>query len=408
MLIPWSRSFWCNMIDPLYFSQISLEHSLSGTIFYELESFQILFVNRLAKSHFSSETDPTPIGQSLTRYLQDTGNLDFLKTDLYYGEVTFSSSVNDFLPALVSVRIVNKDGFKMGVLSFQDLSPQKKMLRELMNKQEGLTEILEELTRKNVDLEALDKAKTKFLSLVTHELRTPLNTIVATSEILYGQIYQTEEEFKDLSRNLYLQSQHMLELVNDILDMTKLHSGKMEFYIDQGNLADILDLQKQFFTDMAREKNVEIVFEKPAQPALCYFDDVRLKQVVSNLLSNAVKFNKQDGRIVMTISEQPEFVEFSICDTGIGIPADKLDSVFNEFETIKNISNHHKGTGLGLPIVKSLVQGMGGEIRLKSIFGEGSVFYVTLPKGKILAPELYQTRIDEGFTLFDDSEDESA
>ena len=372
---------------------LSFEHSLCGMLVFDLNKKVILSANPQASLFLGNSPENSLVGREIFDFLPAAMNGETIKHD-FYGEIIISQNDGSEIPVLAAIKVVNVDNFDLGVMSFQDNSAQKKTLRDLNTKQEGLREILQELIEKNKELEKLDKAKDKFLALITHELRTPLNTIVATSEIVYNKMYDTEEEFAELSKNLYLQSNHMLELVNDILDITKIHSGKMEFYIEQGDPAEILEQQKSFFSDMAKESNVEIVFSAPEPALLCYFDVLRLRQISANLISNAIKFNKPGGKVTLALVDRDQFVEMSVSDDGIGIPQGKFDAIFNEFETIESISNHHKGTGLGLSIVKSLAIGQGGEIRVSSVVGQGSTFTVPLPKEKVLPEASYRSRSD--------------
>ena len=254
--------------------------------------------------------------------------------------------------------------------------------------------------QKNHELELLDKAKNKFLSLITHELRTPLNTIIVTSEIISTKMYSTAQEHDELSKNLLLQSQNLLELVNDILDLTKIHSGKMEFYIQQGDPFALLETQKSLFFDFAKDRKVQIEIVQPKEPLDCYFDDIHLKQIFSNLFSNAIKFNIPFGKVTVEGHDRGDFIEISFKDTGIGIAPDMLESIFNEFETIERISHHHKGTGLGLSIARSLAKGMGGEILLKSTLTKGSTFSAILPRTQVLSLDVYRHRCADSDVIF--------
>lgn len=396
------------MINEQVFFQLSHELSLSGMIFFDLDKMKIIFSNQQVVSSLCENLEDGLVGQSVFDFVAlKEMDREILKTDGFYGELTLVRHDGREFPVLASIKIKTHQNLNLGIMSFQDLSAQKKILRDLTAKHEGLTEILQELNEKNEALLKLDKAKDKFLSLISHELRTPLNTIVATSEIIYNKIYDTDEEYNELSKNLYFQSNHMLDLVNDILDMTKIHSGKMEFYVERRDPCELLEEQKSLFVDMAKENQVEIVFERPTIPLLCYFDDMRFKQIIVNLISNAIKFNKPGGKIMLSLVDKVDIIEISVTDEGLGIPNDKFESIFNEFETIESISNHHKGTGLGLSIVRSLIRGLGGNIRLESTLGHGTTFFISLPKEKVLQESVYRSREAGGVFLFDDSSEKS-
>ena len=292
------------------------------------------------------------------------------------------------------------------LLAVSDLTAQKKLRRDLEAKQQGLKESLKELVAKNDELLALDKAKDKFLALVAHELRTPLNTVVSTSELIKGG-YVEGEEMTELIDNLGSQSKFLLDLVNDILDLTKVQSGKMDYFIEEGDPRQVIQHQACIFSEMAEKSKVTIQApelepesETQAPDCLCYFDPLRLEQILGNLISNAVKFNRPGGQVILSVQSEEDFVWISIQDTGIGIPSEKLGKIFDEFETVGQISNHHKGTGLGLSIVKALIEGQGGEILVKSVAGQGTSFRFKLPRQKVLPAEVYRSRNTDGVIIF--------
>ncbi len=384
------------------FARLTLEYTLAGMIFFKPSSLTILFINNEAKEYINNDPGLKFEGLPLSHVIPSADSTTVFQQESYLGELVMRRYDGVEIPIMASVRTVTAENEKIGILSFQDISRQKKMMRELTNKHEGLRDILNELTKKNDELQKLDKAKDKFLSLVTHELRTPLNTIVVASEMLFLEMYDNKEELTDLIKNLYQQSQHMMELVNDILDMTKLQSGKTEFYISQGEPVKIIEEQVLVFSDMAEENNITLSTNFLSKDCLCYFDEVRLKQILANLISNAIKFNRPAGKVIVGLEEKEKYVWISITDTGIGIPNEKLGAIFNEFETIEDIANHHKGTGLGLPIVKSLIEGLGGEVSLTSTLGVGTTFFLKIPQDRILDEVKYRSRQSEseGFTLF--------
>ena len=148
------------------------------------------------------------------------------------------------------------------------------------------------------------------------------------------------------------------------------------------------------FESMAEANKVELKIEMPAQPMKCYFDELRLRQIVSNIVNNAIKYNKAGGHARIYFEENDELVKIFVEDTGPGIPADEFSKVFNEFETVGKVAQHHKGTGLGMPISRKLIEGMGGQLLLKSTVGVGSTFWVELPKNKVMDPSVYRPRPD--------------
>jgi CheY-like chemotaxis protein/nitrogen-specific signal transduction histidine kinase len=225
------------------------------------------------------------------------------------------------------------------------------------------------------------KVKARFLSNMSHELRTPLNAIIGTSNLLLQEEYLPSQQ--DSLSVLRHSSEHMLQLVNDILDLSKLEAGKMELDKKPFNLREFMHRVAAPFT---KSSNPNISVELNIDPQLdleVMSDDTRLQQVLNNLLSNAWKFTEK-GQIIISarvdkISRQEASVHFCVSDTGIGIPQNKIRQIFDSF-TQADIETTRKygGTGLGLAISKFLVDKMGGEISVESEPGKGSSFSFTL------------------------------
>ncbi len=294
---------------------------------------------------------------------------------------------------------LEEGGQKLLILAITDLTAQKKLRRDLEAKQEGLRQSLKELVQKNEELLALDKAKDKFLALVAHELRTPLNTVVSTSELIQGG-YVEGQELTELLNNLSSQSKFLLDLVNDILDLTKVQSGKMDYFVEWANPLEVASHQASIFAEMAEKNQVKIEVYPASTDVNCHFDPLRLEQILGNLISNAVKFNRPQGLVELRAEREGEFVCLSVKDSGLGIAPDQIGKIFDEFETVGKISHHHKGTGLGLSIVKALVEGQGGKIEVTSQQGVGTEFKIWIPCEKVLPEEFYRTRNSDGVILF--------
>jgi signal transduction histidine kinase len=392
------------MLDENVISKLMQEHSIWGVLIVEIRSRKIYFSNNKASYMLAcsiEDINSRLISEFIPAEKESLINTDFFLYDGFYGEVYLRRAQETLFPVQAHIKLVKNGDIEYSLLSFQDISVQKKMQRDMLAKNEGLNDIMKELVEKNKELLMLDKAKDKFISLVAHELRTPLTTIVSTADIIYHKIYDSEEEFKELAKNLYEQTNQMYELVNDILDLTKIQSGRLDFFISELDPSITIEKQVKIFTSMAETKSIRILFNRPQAAVLCFFDPVRLDQIVGNLISNAIKFNGSGGEVRIELALIDEEVQISIADNGIGIPENKFSAIFNEFETIENISNHHKGTGLGLPIVKRLVEAQGGKITLKSELGKGTTFFVSLPTQKILNSDLYRKRVEEsGFQLF--------
>jgi signal transduction histidine kinase len=281
------------------------------------------------------------------------------------------------------------------ILMFQDITIQKKLQRDIQAKQQEIQKAFTDLVEQNRQLKELDQAKDKFIALTSHELRTPLSAIVATAEVLVLKLYESPEQKEEFIKTIHEQGLHLMELVNDILDFAKIRAGKMDFCIEQLDLRSAIDSVKSNFDPMAAHSKVTLIVQSPDSPVLAYYDPLRMKEVVNNVISNAIKYNKKNGTVTLCLETAPNGNARIRCtDTGLGIPADKLGSVFNEFETVGHVSQHHKGTGLGMPISKKLCQSMGGDLTFESVEGSGTTFYIDLPVDKVLNEPMYNSRQD--------------
>jgi two-component system CheB/CheR fusion protein len=230
------------------------------------------------------------------------------------------------------------------------------------------------------------KSKQQFLSNMSHEIRTPLNSILGFTNVLLKTKLGVEQ--KEFVQAIKTSGTSLHQLINDILDLAKVDAGKMTFEKQPFEIRKSIKSILHSFALKTTEKNLELVRKYDSKiPSVLLGDSVRLNQIILNLISNAVKFTHK-GKIILSVkllNEDNENVtiEFAVTDTGIGIAANKIHSIFNVFEQAEtNTANFYGGTGLGLSIVKQLVEGQGGSISLKSKIGEGSTFSFILPFGK--------------------------
>ncbi|MFO7575224.1 MAG: PAS domain S-box protein [Bacteroidales bacterium] len=221
-------------------------------------------------------------------------------------------------------------------------------------------------------------AKQQFMSTMSHEIRTPLNEVIGITNLLLQS--NPREDQMDFLKTLRFSTNHLLTLVNDVLDYNKMESGKLVFEKTQFNLHDFLDEFKRSYSFRARDKKLEFVFNSdPELPAEIIGDQIRLNQILSNLLSNALKFTMQGSIIfevkVLEKAKNSVNILFSVTDTGIGIPQDMQQKVFESYSQASlDTTRKFGGTGLGLAISKKLIELMGSSITLKSTPGEGSEF----------------------------------
>lgn len=236
------------------------------------------------------------------------------------------------------------------------------------------------IERKKAEDAALSKQA--FMSTLSHEIRTPLNEVIGITNLLMQT--NPEPEQLDLLKTLRFSANHLLTLVNDVLDYSKMESGKIVFEKIQFNLNNFIDEISRSYSFKAKEKNLEFnIIKKPGVPDEIIGDPIRLNQILTNLLSNAFKFTSE-GNVTITIAEESRkgsrsTLEFRISDTGIGIPNDKLDILFESFtQASSDTTRRFGGTGLGLSICKKLVELQGGKISVESQPGKGSAFFFCL------------------------------
>ena len=243
-----------------------------------------------------------------------------------------------------------------------------------------LAAVNRELELRNREVERANQMKSQFLASMSHELRTPLNAILGFSSLLAertpGPLNEKQGRFVE---HIHRGGQHLLQLINDILDLAKIEAGRMELHPERCLISEILPEVLSLILPLATAKKIRL--ESPASGGLAVFaDPIRLKQILYNLLSNAVKFTPESGVISVAASPADKFVELSVQDTGIGIPPGELENIFNEFHQVSASTKGLKeGTGLGLAITKRFVEQHGGNIRVESELGKGSRFVILLP-----------------------------
>ncbi len=252
--------------------------------------------------------------------------------------------------------------------------------REMQNQATELNEQNRSLEAKTTEVEEANRLKSEFLSNMSHELRTPLNSIMALSRTL---IMQTKNKLTD-EENSYLEivernGTNLLQLINDILDLSKIEAGKMDVYPRQIQLNPILKLLRENIQPLAIQKGITLEVNCTNTFPDFDSDEVRLSQILTNLVSNAVKFTEK-GKVVVSAFHDEEKITIEIKDSGIGISNKNLESIFDEFRQIDGSSSRqYEGTGLGLAIVNKLIKILGGKISVSSEINKGSCFTITLP-----------------------------
>ncbi len=251
-----------------------------------------------------------------------------------------------------------------------------------------LQQAIKSAEQAKLEAEAANHAKSAFLANMSHELRTPLNGILGYTQIL-NRDHNINEKQKEGLQIIQRCGEHLLVLINDILDLSKIEADKLELIPTDFRLPQFLKDIVDLFTMRAKQKGIEFVYEPVSQlPAAVHADEKRLRQILLNLLSNAVKFTTH-GRVTFKIDYQltPSIICFEVQDSGNGIAAENLETIFLPFQQVGDQS-YQEGTGLGLPISKKLVNLMGGELQVESVLCSGSRFWfkIHLPRSKIELP----------------------
>jgi len=237
----------------------------------------------------------------------------------------------------------------------------------------------DELQRAYRDLELVSQHKSEFLATMSHELRTPLNAIIGFSEVLQEQMFgELNERQIAYVKDVLDAGRHLLSLINDVLDLAKVEAGKMELELSEVAVPDVLLAAVSIHSERAGRSGVALALHTEPDEITITADERRVRQVVFNLVSNAVKFTPADGRIDVSARLDDGQVEIAVTDTGPGIAAEDLETIFEEFQQTTE-GKQAEGTGLGLPLSRKLVELHGGRLWAESAPSRGSTFRFTLP-----------------------------
>ena len=273
-----------------------------------------------------------------------------------------------------TINVPNRDEF--GVLADR----MNQMSRELHSLYENQRAAAQELERLNERLVEASKAKSEFLANMSHELRTPMNAILGFMEKLLDDIYgEVPPDLREPLIDIQVNGKHLLNLINDVLDLSKIEAGHMELALAEYSVQDVVETVGASLQSLASEKGLTFVAGVQPGIPLAVGDGRRIAQCLMNLAGNALKFTKQ-GRVEVWVEQRQDLLHYRVSDTGIGIPEDQVEQVFAEFRQVDAaITREFGGTGLGLSITKKFVEMHGGRIWVESVLEKGSTFFFEIP-----------------------------
>ncbi|MBZ9609288.1 HAMP domain-containing histidine kinase [Clostridium estertheticum] len=254
--------------------------------------------------------------------------------------------------------------------------------------------------KSNIVMERALKLQGEFLVNVSHELKTPLNVIFATTQLLNmyctnGSLDQKKDSIIKYIASIKQNSYKLSKMINNIVDLSKIEAGFFKLNLSNNNIVEFVEEIAMSVTNFTDSKGLKIIFDTDTEEKIIACDPEKVERVVLNLISNAIKFSDEGDDIFINVNDKNEFVEISVKDTGVGIEDKYLDMIFDRFNQVDNsLSRNAEGTGIGLSLVKSIVELHGGSISVESEFGSGSTFTVKLPSKKVLNEDtLYNSKM---------------
>jgi len=250
-----------------------------------------------------------------------------------------------------------------------------------------MVELAEDFYALKDKAEAADRLKSQFLANMSHELRTPLNAIIGFSEVMKEQMFGGlgNENYVQYAADIHGSGTHLLRLINDILDLSKVEAGAQELFEEEVDLSDVVRESMEMVRERASRASVAILAKLPEAFPKVVADHIRVKQILLNVLTNAIKFSEPNGNVDVVLEETPKGVMVRVTDDGIGIAAEDLETVLKPFGQVTDMMTRGKeGTGLGLPLCKSLMELHGGRLVLESQTGEGTMVTMIFPSSRVM------------------------
>lgn len=291
---------------------------------------------------------------------------------------------------LIEEKFIKTDGTEIYIQATSGLFPYKGVMASLSvaqdisehKKAKELQEKIEENCKLLSEAKEFDNLKTEFFANISHELRTPLNVILGAIQLLtyYKKNDITEEKSTEYLSSIKQNCFRLLRLVNNLIDITKMDSGYFEITPSNYNIVSIVENITLSVAHYVENKSINLIFDTDVEEKFISCDPDKIERIMLNLISNSIKFTNPGGSIFINMYDKDDHVVISVKDTGIGIPEDKLSIIFERFRQVnKSLARNHEGSGIGLSLVKSLVELHDGKVYVKSSYGKGTEFIITLP-----------------------------
>ncbi len=293
-------------------------------------------------------------------------------------ELLIAGAENDQLLFILHEEMMRMSNEQANALrvALKDQSKNEELFEEISRLNNELVNMQRELARKNAELERLNQEKNQFLGMAAHDLRNPLHNILSASEYLTHE--EPGDDYKQFIEVIHAASQFMANLVDDLLDVAKIESGKLNLDYTPVNLPDLLQKNIRRNQSLAAQKDIQIDLQAEPLPA-ALLDAPKMEQILNNLIGNAIKFSPNGSKITIKLVQNLSSFVLSVQDEGPGIPAHIRENLFKTFQRGQPGTQGEKSTGLGLVIVRRIVEGHGGNIWLESVEGRGTTFFVSMP-----------------------------